>query len=319
MQSLRIAYAGTPEFSVPALDSIICSEHELVAIFTQPDRKSGRGRKILETPVKLCSKSKKIQVIQPEDINSGEVKALIGSMSLDLIVVAAYGQLFSADLLNIPKFGCINIHASLLPRWRGASPIQHAILSGDLVSGITIMQMAHAMDAGDVWHQSACDVLSDDTSQSLHDRLAELGAQTILGVIDRVAQSHDKPVPQDFAQATYCAKLKKSDGLIDWSEPAELILRKIRAFVPWPGASTVLNGRKLRVTKAYLGETDEGYADAQLGLIVSASKAGISIVAGMNTCVVITELVPEGSKLVSAADFSNSNQLKNQILGYKEE
>ncbi len=312
MQSLRIAYAGTPEFAVPALESIMNSHHELVAVLTQPDRKSGRGQKISKSPVKLTVSSTNMRVFQPENVNSDEQISQLERLKLDIIVVAAYGQIFSEKLLTLPKLGCINIHASLLPKWRGASPIQHAILS-DGVSGVTIMQMARGMDAGDIWLQSNCEISEQDTAQSLHNKLAVLGAEIILNAIDKVADPSQVPVKQDSGKASYCSKLKKSDGLIDWNESADVILRKVRAFHPWPGAHTTFNGRRLRITKALLGST-AATQQTLAGTVIEVSKQGIVVVAGEDT-VILSELVPEGKKCVSATDFSNSNQLINQIFG----
>ncbi len=312
MQSLRIAYAGTPEFAVPALAAIMHSQHQLVAVLTQPDRKSGRGRKITESDVKRSVSSSNVLILQPENVNDSEIISQLSELHLDLLVVAAYGQIFSEQLLKLPRLGCINIHASLLPKWRGASPIQHAILAGDKISGVTIMQMQRAMDAGDIWLQSECEISDEDTAQSLHDKLSELGRQSVLEAIKIVAEGSDIPTPQDLSSVSYCSKLNKSDGLILWKEPAELILRKVRAFHPWPGTYTLLNGRRLRITKASLGT--ENSQITQPGSIIEVSKQGINVATGEKT-LLISELVPEGGKCVSAVDFSHSNILKNQVLG----
>lgn len=312
MQSLRIAYAGTPEFAVPALKAIIDSPHELVAVLTQPDRKSGRGRKISKSAVKQSVTSPNVLIFQPENVNDDRVLSQLAELKIDLLVVAAYGQIFSQQLLDLPRLGCINIHASLLPNWRGASPIQHAILAGDNVSGVTIMQMQRAMDAGDIWLQSECVISDEDTAQSLHDKLAVLGGKSILEAIRIASKGSNKPTPQDSSKASYCSKLKKSDGLIAWDEPAQLILRKVRAFHPWPGTYTLLNGRRLLITKALLG-MEGTQAIQQPGTITGISKLGISVATGEGT-LIISELVPEGSKRVSAVDFSNSNALENQVL-----
>ena len=312
MQSLRIAYAGTPAFAVPALEAILHSSHQLVAVLTQPDRKSGRGRKIRESDVKKSLTSTKVQILQPENVNDREVILQLSELNIDLLVVAAYGQIFSQELLDLPRLGCINIHASLLPKWRGASPIQHAILAGDKVSGVTIMQMQRAMDAGDIWRQSECAISSEDSAQSLHDKLAELGGKTILEAIRIVAEVTEKPTPQGPLDVSYCSKLNKSDGLIEWNEPAQLILRKIRAFDPWPGTFTIFNGRRLRITKALQGM--ENLQQKKPGSIIGISKLGISIATGKDT-LIITELVPEGGKRVSGTDFSNSNVMDNQVFG----
>ena len=195
--SLRIAYAGTPEFSVPALEAIMHSHHQLVAVLTQPDRKSGRGRKISESAVKQSLTSENVLLMQPENVNDEEIIEHLNQLDLDLIVVAAYGQIFSVQLLDLPRLGCINIHASLLPRWRGASPIQHAILAGDECSGVTIMQMASSMDSGDIWLQATCPISDQDTSDTLHNKLAALGGSVILEAINKVAEGNYTPAPQD--------------------------------------------------------------------------------------------------------------------------
>ncbi|MFK7795236.1 MAG: methionyl-tRNA formyltransferase [Gammaproteobacteria bacterium] len=315
MQSFRIAYAGTPEFAVPALEAINHSSHELVAVLTQPDRKAGRGRKISKSAVKQSINSANVLILQPERVNDDEVLSQLSALNIDLLVVAAYGQIFSQTLLDLPKLGCINIHASLLPKWRGASPIQHAILAGDSVSGVTIMQMQRAMDAGDIWLQSECMISEEDSAQSLHDKLAVLGGKLILEAIDVVADQSNEPTPQDSSKVSYCSKLKKSDGMIIWTEPADLILRKVRAFHPWPGTYTLLNGRRLRITKVMLIQED--VQGIKPGTITEVSKQGINVSTGENT-LVICELVPEGGKRVSAVDFSNSNVLENQLLGDSE-
>ena len=313
MQSLRIAYAGTPDFAVPALEAIINSHHQLVAVLTQPDRKSGRGRKISKSAVKQSVTSLNVQILQPENINTDESINELSSLNLDLLVVAAYGQIFSQRLLNLPKMGCINIHASLLPKWRGASPIQHAILAGDEKSGITVMQMQKDMDAGDIWLQAQCPIHDDDNAQSLHDKLAQLGGSIILEAIETVTQKFSIATPQDPLLVSYCSKLKKNDGLINWNEPAKEIWRKVRAFHPWPGAFTSLNGRRLRITKANLAGSVIP-PNIPPGTVHEASKSGITVVTGKDSIVII-ELIPEGGKRVSAADFTNSNQLENQKLG----
>ncbi len=313
-ESLRSAYAGTPEFAVPALKSIINSHHQLIAVLTQPDRKSGRGRNISKSAVKQSIISANVQILQPQDVNCDASLSGLREFQLDLIIVAAYGQLFSRALLDLPRLGCINIHASLLPRWRGASPIQHAILSGDKVTGVTIMQMTSAMDAGDIWLQSTCPIDSHDTAASLHDKLAQMGGDIILKAIDMAANPAESPHPQNESEATYCNKLHKSDGLIDWNESAESIIRKIRAFFPWPGTYTFLNGRRLRIITADIGASSD-YADTP-GTIYQLSKADFSVVAGEGSSVRVKELVPAGGKPVSAADFSNSNQLLGQHLGH---
>lgn len=312
-QSLRIAYAGTPEFAVPALKSILSSHHDLIAVITQPDRRSGRGRKISESAVKQSINSGKLELLQPENINDDEVLNHLAQMELDLIIVAAYGQIFTQRLLDLPKLGCINIHASLLPRWRGASPIQHAILSGDEYSGVTIMQMAKKMDAGDIWLQADCAINLTDTAESLHAKLAALGGEIILPAIKKVTNSGQSATLQDDDSVTYCSKLSKADGLIDWCQSAEVITRKMRALHPWPGSYTFLEGRRIRITQAQTIEAE--VSTKSPGSIIEISKQGILVTAGNQTYVQINELVPEGGKKVTSTDFTNSNDVKYKKFG----
>ena len=297
---------------MPALEAILHSNHQLIAVLTQPDRKSGRGRKISKSHVKQSVTSPNVLILQPENVNDTSLISQLSALNLDLLVVAAYGQIFSQQLLDLPKLGCINIHASLLPKWRGASPIQHAILEGDQMSGVSIIQMQRQMDAGDIWLQSECVISEQDTSQSLHDKLAKLSGQIINHAIQIVAEAKNKPASQDPLGVRYCAKLNKSDGLINWSEPAQLILRKIRAYHPWPGAFTLFNGRRIRITSAIEGE--ENQQNAQHGTILEVSKLGIGVATGEKTLHIL-ELIPEGGKRVSAKDFSNSNTLQHQMFG----
>jgi len=309
-QSLRIAYAGTPDFAVPALTSILNSQHQLLAVITQPDRKSGRGRKIQKSSVKQAITSVNVQLFQPDSINEEDILNELRSLNLDLIVVAAFGQIFSSELLKLPKLGCINIHASLLPRWRGASPIQHAILCGDKQSGITIMQMAPKMDAGDIWLQKACDIDIEETAETLHRKLADLGREFILSAISKVVEPGVKPIIQNENEVTYCSKLTKADGLIDWNLSAVEVMRRVRAFHPWPGAYTFLNGRRVRITQGEVGK--ENIASMEPGKICNITKHNFTVVAGGGSTVVINELIPEGGKKVSAADFCHSNSLAKQ-------
>lgn len=309
-QSLRIAYAGTPEFAVPALKSIEYSQHQLICVLTQPDRKAGRGRKFVKSAVKSSITSEKMQILQPENVNMQDTVEELRRLKLDLIVVAAYGQIFSQPLLDIPRLGCINIHASLLPRWRGASPIQHAILAGDNSTGVTIMQMVKKMDAGDIWQQSSCEIDVHDTAETLHDKLAKLGGEVILPTIRNISENLITPTRQQEQQVTYCNKLNKSDGLIDWQQTANTIVRRIRAYHPWPGAYTYLNGRRIRITCAQVG--NESGEHRSPGSICEISKDGFSVATNNANTVKVFQLVPEGGKLVSAQDFSNSNQLMRQ-------
>lgn len=310
--SMRIAYAGTPEFAVPALRSLLAADVQLLSVITQPDRKSGRGRKIIENPVKKLASSSNVPVFQPEDINEPASMKALSAMDLDLLIVAAYGQIFSEGLLALPRLGCINIHASLLPRWRGASPIQHAILSGDKETGVTIMQMCRAMDAGDIWLQQSTAIAEGDTAQSLHDRLATIGGDVIDSAVKMIADGHTHPQKQAQNKITYCTKLQKQDGMIQWQETCKTIDRKIRAYYPWPGSYTLIAGRRLLI----LGATpvDTPVSDAAPGTVFQLSKAGLFVATGAGT-LRIDRLTPEGGRNMLAADFANANQVLNCVLG----
>ena len=312
MAGLRIAYAGTPEFAVPALQTLATSSHDLVVVLTQPDQPAGRGRKLRASPVKQAAKKFGVEIMQPANVNSNKCLTALGDYAIDLLVVAAYGQLFSRPLLTLPKFGCVNIHASLLPRWRGASPIQHAILHGDDETGISIMQMAEGMDAGDIWLQSVCPIQAHDTAQDLHDRLANLASNIVLEAINLIINQSYSACPQNADMATYCSKLRKVDGQINWQEPAATIARKVRAFHPWPGAYTDWQGRRLRITRAV--EESIKVTDTVPGTVLAADKNGILVATG-NNGLRLQELIPAGGKCVAAADFINANHIAAAVLG----
>ena len=314
MAALRIAYAGTPDFAVPALHALITSDHQLVAVITQPDRPAGRGRKLTPSPVKVAASEAKVPVLQPSDINKEEFLSRLREYTLDLLVVAAFGQLFTTKLLDLPRLGCINIHASLLPRWRGASPIQHAILAGDDRSGITIMQMEKRMDAGNIWLQQECEIRPDDSAQTLHDRMAKMAGGALLKAIDIIASQVATAVPQAHDKATYCTKLRKQDGLINWQESASVIARQVRAYHPWPGAYTQYQGRRLCVIEAIEEQTPTKFRDSIAGTVLQADKNGILVQTSRNA-LRVTELLPAGGKRVSAVDFANSNHIDGAVLG----
>jgi len=310
--SLRIAYAGTPEFAVPALKCLLDSHHECVCVITQPDRPAGRGRKISESAVKVLANEANVPIFQPQNINDEASMAYLRELRCDLMIVAAYGQLFKRPLLELPQYGCINIHASLLPRWRGASPIQHAILHGDDNSGVTIMQMAQKMDAGDIWYQSQCAIEAQDTAQSLHDRLATMGAECLLIAIGRVMDESSEAAMQDPQQVEYCGKLQKSDGLIEWSADAVHIDRQIRAFFPWPRAYTYLDGKRLGILSAQVQDCE--HHSAAPGTVVRADKRGLWVATG-HGCVSLQRVILEGGKAMSGQEFTCAYAVLDQRFG----
>ena len=243
---MRIIFAGTPEFAASALDALISAGHEIALVLTQPDRPAGRGLKLLPSAVKKVAQNHKLRVEQPVNLKTPETHALIGGAGVEAMVVAAYGLILPKAILALPKRGCINIHASLLPRWRGAAPIQRAILAGDAETGVTIMQMDEGLDTGGMLINGAIAIGADETAGELNDRLAMLGAQLIVAAL---AAPHT-PVAQDNMRATYAAKITKDEAVINWREGAALIARKVRAYNPFPGAATTLNGELLKIWRA---------------------------------------------------------------------
>lgn len=313
MPGMRIAYAGTPEFAVPALHALAASGHQVLAVISQPDRRIGRGQKLGFSPVKQAALDLGLPVLQPSNINSEESLAQLKALNLDLMVVAAYGQLFSNGLLELPKHGCINIHASLLPRWRGASPIHHAILADDQETGISIMQMVKRMDAGAVWAIGSCAIAPTDNSQTLHDKLLPLCGPLILQAIERVAAVDATPIDQEEVDAVYCGKMKKQDGLVDWELSASEIERRQRAYYPWPGCYTVLGNQRLGLTRVSVA-TGTPESEAPVGTILSADAEGILVQTG-EQCLRILELLPAGKKQMTAAQFAHSRSLTGESLG----
>lgn len=311
MSSLRIIFAGTPDFAASALVALINSEHEVIAVYTQPDRPAGRGRKLRASPVKEVALENNIPVLQPENLKESEAQDTLRSFNADVMVVAAYGLILPQVVLDIPRLGCLNIHASLLPRWRGAAPIQRAIAAGDTESGITIMQMNAGLDTGDILQLSACPITNDDSGGSLHDRLAEIGASTILKILEDLTSNNIKAVTQDDSLATYAHKLEKAEAQINWQQSANEIERLIRAFNPWPVAFTNLNKKALRIWQAQ-ALTENINTDLSVepgikpGTVISCDKKGIDISCGEGVLRLL-KLQPAGSKAMDVAAFMNGH------------
>ncbi len=307
-ESLRIVYAGTPDFAVPALQALIDSHHDVVAVYTQPDRPAGRGRKLKPSPVKTVALAHDIPVEQPEKLRDAQIQATMAGYRPDLMVVAAYGIILPAAVLDIPRLGCLNIHASLLPRWRGAAPIQRAILAGDAVTGVTIMQMDAGLDTGDMLLKREVAIEPGMTAQRLHDRLAEVGGPALLETIDGLLAGTIAPEPQDDAAANYAGKLSKDEAAIDWSRPAEAIARQVCAFNPWPVAQTLRGGEPLRIweARAVAGQGEPGQ-------VVAESGEGIDIACG-DGLLRVTRLQLPGGKPLAARDFLNGRSLAGETL-----
>lgn len=247
---MKIIFAGTPEFAVPTLEMLLDSKYQVCAVYTQPDRPAGRGRHLHSSPVKEFAVAAGIPVFQPLTFKTEEDLKQVAAMEADLMVVVAYGMILTQAVLDLPKRGCINVHASLLPRWRGAAPIQRAIMAGDQKSGVTIMQIVRKLDAGDMLHKEECVIESSDTASVLHDKLAKLGAIGLAKVLAEMEAGVVTAEKQDENQVTYAAKLEKSEAMIDWSQPAEQICKNVRGMNPWPIAQTLYQGQVLRIWQA---------------------------------------------------------------------
>lgn len=312
-EPLRIIFAGTPEFAATALAALLTTEHRVVAVYTQPDRPAGRGRKLQPSPVKQLALDHGIEVRQPEKLRDAAAQEALAALQADLMVVVAYGLLLPQAVLDAPRLGCINIHASLLPRWRGAAPIQRAILAGDDESGVTIMQMEAGLDSGPMLHILKTPILLDDTGGSLHDRLAELGARALLESLSGIADGSLRPQVQDDSLATYAKKLDKQESLIEWTLPADAIERQVRAFNPWPVAQCRFEGQVMRIWSARPLQT-QAPAAAAPGSVVAAGKAGIDVATGSGL-LRITQLQMPGKRVMSAADFLNAHSVEGAVFG----
>lgn len=304
---LKIIFAGTPEFSVPCLQALLESQHQVCAVYTQPDRPSGRGQKTQPGPVKQLAAKYQIPIYQPASLNNNQELQRLSSLNADIMVVIAYGLILPPEILISPRLGCINVHASLLPQWRGASPIQYAILNGDQLSGITVIQMNQGLDTGDILYKEPYQLKPDETAASLHDYLAISGAKVLLSTLKNIENSQLKPQAQDQSLSSYAHKINKSDALIDWSEPATTIERKIRAFNPWPIAYTLMDNRqRLRIWKAR--EVNLSTQET-CGKIVSVDKIGINVVTGKGV-VQLLEIQAAGGRQMLVRDFVNAHDIK---------
>lgn len=311
---MRIVFMGTPDFAVPTLKTLAESEHEVVAVYTQPDKPKGRGHAMQFTPVKETAIAYNIPVYQPEKVRNAECIDEIRSHKPDAVIVVAYGQILPKELLNIPKYGCINVHASLLPKYRGAAPIQFAILGGETVTGVTAMFMDVELDTGDMLKHVEVPISADETGGSLHDKLCVLGGPMILEVLRELEDGTAVRKPQNQALATYCKKLDKAMGKLDFSKSAVELERLIRGLNPWPCAYTTLDGKLLKLWKASVIEAlPRCHADASCGAVLKADNEGIQIKTGKGI-LVITELQLEGKKRMAATDFLRGYQITEGIV-----
>ena len=301
-EALRIVFAGTPEFAAAHLKALLDTPHQIVAVYTQPDRPAGRGQKLMPSPVKQLAVENSIPVLQPPSLKDAAAQAELAALKPDLLVVVAYGLILPQAVLDIPRFGCINSHASLLPRWRGAAPIQRAVQAGDAESGVTVMQMEAGLDTGPMLLKVRTPITADDTGGSLHDRLAELGPPAVIEAIAGLASGTLMGEVQDDAQANYAHKLNKDEARIDWSRPADELERLIRAFNPWPICHSTLNDVPLKVLAGRIGE-----GQGQPGEILAASKDGLTVACGSGA-LQLTRLQLPGGKALNFSDLYNSRR-----------
>jgi methionyl-tRNA formyltransferase len=295
----RVVFMGTPEFAVPTL-RVLLDTQEVVGVVTQPDRPAGRGRQLRRSPIKLLALEAGAPLYQPGSLRSEEAARPLADWRPEVIVVAAFGQILRPHVLDLPPLGCVNVHASLLPRWRGAAPIQHAILAGDAETGISLMKMEAGLDTGPVYAQEAIGIGPDDSAGEVHDRLAALAAEMVGRRLDDIAAGRAPPQAQDDALATYAPMVRREDGRLDWTEPAESIHRRIRAMTPWPGAHTTWQGATLKITAARL-LPDTHLPGTMPGMVLA--HAGGAAVATRRGSLLLVEVNLEGRRAMSTADF----------------
>ena len=304
---MRILFMGTPDFAVPSLEALVRAGHTLCGAFTQPDRPKNRGMKLQPPPVKVCAQAHGIPVYQPVKLRDGSALALIRELAPELIVVAAYGRILPDEILAAPEKGCINVHSSLLPKYRGAAPINWAVLNGEKETGVTIMHMAHDLDAGDIIAQRSTPIGPDETAPELYARLAELGGELLIEVVAQIAAGTAPRTPQDHGKATLAPMLSKELSPMDFTRTAGQLHDQVRGLQPWPAAVTELGGKRCKVFSTVILEGSGGAAP---GTVLAAGKEGIDLACGGDTALRITELQPDGGKRMKAADFLRGHPIQ---------
>ncbi len=307
---MKIIFAGTPDFAVPALQMLIQSKHEVCAVYTQPDRPAGRGRKLSPSPVKSLALENGLAVFQPETLKTDEDLKQLVSLDADILVVVAYGIILTQAVLDTPKLGCINIHGSLLPRWRGAAPIHRAIMAGDEETGVTIMRVIKKLDAGDMLHKETCPITSETTSSDLHDKLADLGAIGLEKVLFQMEEGSLNAEVQDESLVTYAEKLEKSEALLDWGLPAIELDRKIRGLNSWPVAQTIFKDKVLRIWKASIAEDENNLPSGSV--VQQGKKMLVSTGVGV---IELLEVQLPGGKRMDIQSFLNAHDVDGVQLG----
>ena len=303
---MKILFMGTPEFAVPSLNALLGAGHTVCGVFTQPDKPKNRGMKLLPSPVKVCALSHEIPVFQPAKMRDGEALGYLRELDPELIVVAAYGKILPSEILDYPVKGCINVHSSLLPKYRGAAPINWAILNGEAVTGVTIMHMAPALDAGDIISQASTPIGADETAPMLTARLAELGAELLVSAVEAIGAGTAARTPQDEADSTYAPMLSRELSPMDWSKPARTLHDQVRGLLPWPAAVAEFGGIRCKV---FSTDIPLQTTDAAPGTILEAGKRGIDIACGGGTVLHIDELQADGGKRMKAADYLRGHPL----------
>ncbi|GAB6137437.1 methionyl-tRNA formyltransferase [Halanaerobaculum tunisiense] len=307
---MDIVFMGTPDFAVPCLEALCQAEFvNVVGVVSQPDRKKGRGQKKQPTPVKETALESDIEVFQPEKITSETGVEQLNDWAPDLIVVVAYGQILGSEVLDVPPKGCVNVHASLLPKYRGAAPIHRAIVNGDQKTGITTMYMDEGMDTGDMILKEEVDITAEDTVGSLHDKLAQLGADLLITTIDQIAAGTAPRIPQDDEQATYAPKIDKAEGEVDWSEDATTIWNLIRGFNPWPGTYTYLEGQRMKLWSSQVHQAETKPEDKPGTILQADTDLGIVVQTGQGQ-LLLTEIQPAGKQQMAASDYLLGHDLE---------
>ncbi|MDO6549050.1 methionyl-tRNA formyltransferase [Pseudoalteromonas carrageenovora] len=298
-QPLRIIFAGTPDFAARHLQALIQSEHKIVGVYSQPDRPAGRGKKLKASEVKALALEHNLPVFQPQSLKNDDALVELKNLNADIMIVVAYGLILPKAILEAPRLGCLNVHGSILPRWRGAAPIQRAIWAGDEQTGVTIMQMDEGLDTGDMLHISRCAINADETSASLYTKLAELGPDALIETVNKLAKGELKAEPQNDELANYAKKLSKDEANIDWSMDAAQIERNIRSFNPWPVCFTQMGEQTVKIYQAQVVDQT-----GNAGQVLSSDKTGVVVACGKHA-ICITQLQPQGKKPMAISDFLN--------------
>lgn len=301
---MRLIFAGTPDFAAQHLAALVAAGHDVVAVYTQPDRPAGRGKRLQPSAVKTLALEHELELQQPQTLKSADVQQQLAAYDADLMVVVAYGLILPQAVLDMPRLGCINVHGSLLPRWRGAAPIQRAIWAGDAVTGVTIMQMEAGLDTGPMLLKESIAIAPDDTAASLYARMAKIGPQALLDALSRLQHDGLPAQPQDEAEATYAAKLRKEEARIDWQQPAVFIERCVRAFNPWPGTEFTVAGQRFKIWQA---EVVSGDSDEAPGTLLNLGKNTLCIQTGDGALNVLS-VQPVGKKPMAVADVLNARR-----------